>query len=98
MLEMDEKRGSPIGGELWMRLDSIPKMMAVCVRVGAEEPATNSDLGSLNWVNLKGQVALVEGVHKVFLGVVGGGFGVAKTDPYEGGPARGKPKTVNKGL
>ena len=98
MLEVDEERGSSLRGKLRVRLNSIPKMLTVCVGVGAEEPATNSDLGSLDWVNLKGQVALTERLHKVFLGVVGGSFGVAKTDPYEGGPARGKPKTVNKRL
>ena len=97
-MEVDEERRSSFRGKLRVRLNSIPKMLAVCVGVGAKEPTTNSDLGGLDWVNLKGQVALIERLHKVFLGVVGGGFGVAKTDPYEGGPARGKPKTVNKGL
>ena len=58
MLEVNEERGSSNGGKLRVRLDSIPKMVAVCVRVGAEKPATNSDLGSLDWVNLKSQVAL----------------------------------------
>ena len=70
MLEVNEERGSPIGGKLRVRLDSIPKMVAVCVRVGAKKPATDSNLGSLNWVNLKRQVALRKGMQKALLGVI----------------------------